>query len=44
MANGLAEDDTCRWNHDILGINKACKLLKDARFKTYNNPAQQDHI
>jgi hypothetical protein len=29
MANGLAEDDTCRWNHDILGINKACKLLKD---------------
>lgn len=29
MANGLAEDDTCRWNHDILGINKACKLLKN---------------
>lgn len=29
MANGLAEDDTCRWNHDLAGINKACKLLKD---------------
>jgi len=33
MANGLIEDDTCRWNHDILGINKACKLLKDANSK-----------
>jgi hypothetical protein len=33
MANGLAEDDTCRWNHDLLGINKACKLLKDAKSK-----------
>jgi len=33
MANGLAEDDTCRWNHDILGINKACKLLKDKESK-----------
>lgn len=33
MANGLVEDDTCRWNHDILGINKACKLLKDADSK-----------
>lgn len=29
MANGLAEDDKCYWNHDIRGINKACKLLKD---------------
>lgn len=29
MANGLLQDDSCRWNHDILGINKACKLLKD---------------
>lgn len=29
MANGLAQDDTCRWNHDITGINKSCKLLKD---------------
>jgi hypothetical protein len=29
MANGLAEDDTCRWNHDLLGINKASRLLKD---------------
>ncbi|CAB4160037.1 AdoMet_MTases domain containing protein [uncultured Caudovirales phage] len=29
MANGLAEDDTCRWNHDIRGILKSCKLLKD---------------
>ena len=33
MANGLAEDDTCRWNHDLLGINKACKLLKDPSSK-----------
>jgi len=33
MANGLAEDDTCRWNHDLLGINKACTLLKDADSK-----------
>lgn len=33
MANGLAEDDTCRWNHDLLGINKACKLLKDTNSK-----------
>lgn len=29
MASGLVEDDTCKWNHDIAGINKACKLLKD---------------
>ncbi len=29
MANGLAKDDTCKWNHDLLGINTACKLLKD---------------
>jgi hypothetical protein len=29
MANGLIEDDKCYWNHDIKGINKACKLLKD---------------
>lgn len=33
MANGLAEDDTCKWNHDLLGINKACQLLKDADSK-----------
>lgn len=33
MANGLAEDDTCRWNHDLLGINKACTLLKDVDSK-----------
>lgn len=33
MANGLAEDDTCRWNHDLLGINKACQLLKDTDSK-----------
>jgi hypothetical protein len=33
MANGLAEDDSCRWNHDIRGINKACKLLKDNKSK-----------
>lgn len=29
MANRLAEDDKCYWNHDIKGINKACKLLKN---------------
>lgn len=29
MANGLSEDDQCRWNHDIKGITKACRLLKD---------------
>ena len=29
MANGLSEDDKCYWNHDVRGINKACKLLKD---------------
>jgi len=33
MANGLIKDDTCRWNHDLLGINKACKLLKDTSSK-----------
>ena len=33
MANGLAEDDTCRWNHDILGIIKACKILRDETSK-----------
>lgn len=33
MANGLVEDDTCKWNHDLLGINKACKLLKDSNSK-----------
>jgi hypothetical protein len=33
MANGLSEDDTCYWNHDITGINKACKLLKDKESK-----------
>lgn len=33
MANGLAEDDKCYWNHDIKGINKACKLLKDSESK-----------
>jgi hypothetical protein len=33
MADGLAEDDTCRWNHDIVGINKACTLLKDSNSK-----------
>jgi hypothetical protein len=33
MANGLAEDDICRWNHDLLGINKACALLKDVDSK-----------
>jgi hypothetical protein len=33
MANGLAENDTCFWNHDIKGINKACKLLRDGNSK-----------
>lgn len=33
MANGLSADDTCKWNHDLLGINKACKLLKDNNSK-----------
>jgi hypothetical protein len=33
MANGLAADDLCRWNHDIRGISKACKLLKNLRAK-----------
>jgi len=33
MANGLAKDDTCKWNHDLLGINKACELLKDSSSK-----------
>ena len=33
MANGLAEDDKCYWNHDLKGINKACKLLKNSESK-----------
>lgn len=33
MASGLVEDDKCYWNHDIRGINKACKLLKDKESK-----------
>jgi hypothetical protein len=33
MADGLSEDDTCYWNHDIRGIQKACKLLKDSDSK-----------
>lgn len=33
MATGLLENDVCKWNHDILGINKACKLLKDKNSK-----------
>jgi hypothetical protein len=33
MANGLSEDDQCRWNHDIKGILKACRLLKDTNSK-----------
>jgi hypothetical protein len=27
------ESDVCYWNHDILGINKACRLLKDTDSK-----------
>jgi hypothetical protein len=33
MANGLLQDDTCYWNHDIRGISKACRLLKDPTSK-----------
>ncbi len=33
MANGLIKDDTCKWNHDIKGIHKACDLLKDINSK-----------
>ena len=33
MADGLVEDDICYWNHDIRGILKSCKLLKDADSK-----------
>ena len=33
MADGLVEDDVCYWNHDIRGILKSCKLLKDADSK-----------
>ena len=33
MANGLSDTDLCRWNHDIRGINKACRLLKDSDSK-----------
>ena len=29
----LDRNDTCRWNHDIRGIIKACKLLKNADSK-----------
>jgi len=33
MADGLVNDDNCKWNHDIRGINKACNLLKDQNSK-----------
>lgn len=33
MADGLVEDDVCYWNHDIRGILKSCKLLKDVDSK-----------
>jgi hypothetical protein len=33
MASGVYEEDVCRWNHDIKGILKGCKLLKDERSK-----------
>lgn len=29
MANGMVGSDLCRWNHDLVGINKACRLLRD---------------
>lgn len=31
MAGGLLESDQCRWNHDLRGIGKACRLLKNSR-------------
>lgn len=34
MANGLAlNDDMCKWNHDLRGVAKACRLLKDKNSK-----------
>ena len=33
MANGLVENDLCKWNHDIVGINKACRLLRNSQSK-----------
>lgn len=33
MANGLAENDSCLWNHDIKGILKASSLLRDVKSK-----------
>ena len=33
MANGIIESDGCKWNHDIRGITKACRLLRDQHSK-----------
>ncbi len=33
MASGVHEEDMCRWNHDIKGIKKGCKLLRDNKSK-----------
>jgi hypothetical protein len=33
MANGKVQDDYCLWNHDLVGINKACKLLNNLSSK-----------
>ena len=35
VGNNLStgQDDICHWNHDIVGINKACRLLKGAGSK-----------
>jgi hypothetical protein len=33
MADGTSAGDQCFWDHDIRGINKACKLLKNSESK-----------
>jgi hypothetical protein len=33
MFDGEFDDDIIKWNHDIVGIKKACKLLKDKNSK-----------
>ena len=33
MASGMVDLDSCRWNHDIRGITKGCRLLRDEQSK-----------
>ena len=33
VVDGIEAKDVCRWNHDILGIKKACNLLKNESSK-----------